>query len=269
MAMAWIGKVAGALIGFAIWRWPGAILGAILGHQFDRGMAGRGAGRPGGRRRRSTPAERQQLFFETTFIVMGHLAKSDGRVSEVEIAAARDVMQRMQLGEADTRLAMDLFNRGKRPDFPVDDQVARFRRHCGSEPQLVYLFLEIQVDLALASGSVTPGQRELLARIADALGVGRIDLLRIEALLRARRRGAPAGAQAGDSGLERAYATLGVEAAASDAEVKTAYRRLMNEHHPDKAAARGLPESMRRLAEERTQEIRAAWELVRERRGLR
>ena len=57
--------------------------------------------------------------------------------------------------------------------------------------------------------------------------------------------------------------------AATDAEVKTAYRRLMNQHHPDKQAARGLPESMLEAAKERTHEIRAAYELIREQRGMK
>lgn len=269
--MQWVGKIVGAVLGYAAYRIVGALVGAVLGHQFDRGLAGTAAARGAGRRReRATPAERQRLFFETTFIVMGHVAKVDGRVSEVEIAAARGVMQRMRLDEAETRLAIDLFNQGKRPDCPVDEHVARLRRHCAGEPQLLLMFLEIQVDLALANGAVTPAQRELLARIAGQLGVGRMDLLRLEALLRARRHYGPGEAPAGGAAsLDKAYDTLGVTAAASDAEVKQAYRRLMNEHHPDKQAARGLPESMRALAEERTREILAAWETVRDHRGLR
>lgn len=268
--MQWVGKIVGAALGYAAYRLVGAAIGVVLGHQFDRGLAGQGARAGAGRRQRSTPEERQRLFFETTFLVMGHLAKVDGRVSEVEITAARAVMQRLGLDEAESRLAIDLFNRGKRPDFPVDEQVARLRRHCGGEPQLILVFLEIQVDLALASGAVTPAQRELLARIAGQLGVGRMDLLRLEALLRARRRFGPGAAPAsGAADLGQAYETLGVAASASDAEVKRAYRRLMNEHHPDKQAARGLPESMRALAEERTREIRSAWEAIRDHRGLR
>ena len=72
------------------------------------------------------------------------------------------------------------------------------------------------------------------------------------------------GAQAGSSGpsLEDAYTTLGVPPNAPDDEVKRAYRRLMSRHHPDKLAAKGLPEEMMRTATERTQQIKAAWETV-------
>ncbi|GMW07045.1 MAG: co-chaperone DjlA [Gammaproteobacteria bacterium] len=268
--MAWIGKIAGGLLGYAVTRnIVGVVVGVILGHQFDRGLS---AGRNGSRRRaRQAPSvDRQRLFFETTFLVMGHLAKVDGRVSEAEIGAARGVMRRMRLGEHEMRLAIDLFNTGKKPDFPVDEQVHRLQQRCGNHPELLRLFLEIQVDLALEKGAITPAERVLLGRIATALGVSRIGLAHIEALLRTRRGfGADAATQAPEDTLDNAYHVLGVPSTASDREVKTAYRRLMNEHHPDKQMARGLPDSMLELAEERTREIRAAYEKIRERRGFR
>lgn len=272
--MAWIGKLAGGLLGYLVARVPGAIVGVILGHQFDRGLRLRP-------RVVGTAADRQRVFFESTFIVMGHLAKVDGRVSEAEIGAARGVMQRMRLDERQRQLAIQLFNTGKQQDFPVDGQVARLREYCGSEPQLLQLFLEIQVDVALATGEISAPERVLLGRIAAGLGFGALALAQIETLLRLRR-GQPGGQGFGQGysqgqcreppradSLAKAYQVLGVPASASDRDVKTAYRRLMNQHHPDKQAARGLPDSMRAIAEERTREIRAAYDAVREHRGFR
>jgi DnaJ like chaperone protein len=66
-----------------------------------------------------------------------------------------------------------------------------------------------------------------------------------------------------------AYEVLGVSRTASDSEVTKAYRRLMNQNHPDKLVARGLPESMMKLAEEKTRQIRAAYELLRTARGMK
>ncbi|MBD3669355.1 MAG: DnaJ domain-containing protein [Gammaproteobacteria bacterium] len=51
-----------------------------------------------------------------------------------------------------------------------------------------------------------------------------------------------------------------------DFEVKKAYRRQMNQHHPDKLVSRGMPEEMVNLATEKTQEIKAAYELIMEER---
>ena len=75
--------------------------------------------------------------------------------------------------------------------------------------------------------------------------------------------------QPGKRRWSEAYGVLGVAPTASDRDVKTAYRRLMNQHHPDKQAARGLPDSMMEIAKERTSEIRAAYEVVKSHRGFR
>ena len=67
--------------------------------------------------------------------------------------------------------------------------------------------------------------------------------------------------------LADAYKIIGVDASASDAEVKKAYRRLMSEHHPDRLAAKGLPESMRAVAEQKTSEITRAYDLIKQARA--
>jgi DnaJ like chaperone protein len=69
--------------------------------------------------------------------------------------------------------------------------------------------------------------------------------------------------------VAEAYNVLGLTSSATDAEVTKAYRRLMNQNHPDKLVARGLPESMIKVAEEKTRQILAAYEVLREARNMR
>ena len=64
------------------------------------------------------------------------------------------------------------------------------------------------------------------------------------------------------------YEILGVERAADADEVKRAYRKLISANHPDKLAAKGLPESMRPVAEERSRELNKAYDLIKESRGM-
>lgn len=267
--MNWYGKIAGGVLGLIVTGGNpiGAAVGAFIGHQFDRGLATGGGAAAG----RFGPAERQRVFFETTFRVMGALAKADGRVSEQEIQAARGVMHQMQLRPEDVRRAIDLFTEGKQPGADLDGQVQRFREVCGDQPQLVRAFLEVQFEIVLAKGSVTPAERAMLWRVAAGLGVGRVELAQLEAVLLARRhfrqdrpRQEPTG-----TALADAYRALGVEPDATDKEIKTAYRRLMSQHHPDKLVAKGLPESMLEVAKERTREINAAYDLIKERRGIK
>jgi DnaJ like chaperone protein len=69
--------------------------------------------------------------------------------------------------------------------------------------------------------------------------------------------------------LSQAYAILGVGHTATDADVKKAYRRLMNQHHPDKLIAKGLPEEMIRIATEKTQQIKTAYEQIKSERNMK
>ena len=90
-----IGKLLGAIFGALMWGLIGSLFGLWIGHLFDRALS------------KSqfafvfeTVRDRnqiQQQFFETVFLLMGHMAKADGRVSEDEIQAARNVMQQMRL----------------------------------------------------------------------------------------------------------------------------------------------------------------------------
>jgi DnaJ like chaperone protein len=68
--------------------------------------------------------------------------------------------------------------------------------------------------------------------------------------------------------MNDAYAILGVNKSASEAEIKTAYRRLMSQHHPDKLVSKGLPDEMIKIATEKTQEIRKAYDLIKSKKAI-
>jgi len=275
--MNWTGKLIGGALGFVVsgGNIIGAALGAFVGHQFDRGLSLGDRSGPQVGVGRFSAAERQTAFFEATFLVMGYVAKADGRVTEDEIRAARGVMHRLHLRPEAVRRAIDLFSEGKQPHADIESQVLRLRQTCSRQPELIQAFLEIQLEIALSQDNISIEERSVLWRIADILGVGRVALAQLEAVLRAQRSFGQGGGfnQAGrpsrGADLAAAYQALGIESAATDKEVKTAYRRLMNQHHPDKLVAKGLPDSMMEVAKERTREIRTAYEVIKEHRGIK
>jgi DnaJ like chaperone protein len=261
--MGWTGKLFGGFLGTLMGGPVGAAIGVALGHQFDRGL---------GESRAVPSGDVGVRFFETTFSVMGCVAKSDGRVSEADIEAARRIMQHMRLAEPQVQEAIRHFTTGKQAEFDLDRTVAELARSLGRRNDLRRVFMEIQVQAALDSG-LPAAARSTLWRVASGLGLSRVDMAQIEALLRVRQTGArhrpPPRPWAKRRELEEAYRVLGAGPESSDAELKKAYRRLMSAHHPDKLRARGMPESMLPVAEEKTQEIRAAWDKVKAARGLR
>jgi DnaJ like chaperone protein len=273
--MKWAGKVVGAALGLATGLGPvGAAIGLIIGHAYDERMAaGDGAGPAG------DPAAVRAAFFRNAFRVMGFVAKSDGRVSEREIAAAREIFRQFRLDEAQTRQAIGFFTEGKSPGFDLEATLAELSRACGQRHDLLRVFVEVQLRAALLGNDMAGGTRALLGRIAQRLGVSGLEFAHLEALLRLQGYGArPAGAGWGggapppprrEESLAAAYEVLEVGAQASDAEVKRAYRRLMSQNHPDKLVSRGLPESMMEMAKQKTQTIQRAYERVRLARGMR
>jgi DnaJ like chaperone protein len=204
---------------------------------------------------------------------MGYLAKADGRVSELEISAARAVMGELRLNAAQVQEAIACFTAGKLPGFDLGAELTGLARACRGRSDLARVFLEIQVRAALAGNNLEGPVRPLMGRIAAALGISGLECAHIEAVLRIQRgafraAGAGAGPVRG-RGLEEAYSVLETSAAASDEEVIKAYRRQLHRHHPDKLKANGLPDSMLAHAKQRTQQIIEAYELIRERRGMR
>jgi len=269
--MGWYGKVIGALLGAIVGRGLlGAIVGMLIGHQFDRRPSGSGSGAAGGIA--GSSAELRQAFFEATFQAMGRVAKADGRVTEREIDAAREAMRRFSLNEADRRRAIELFNAGKRLDFPLGDTLRRFRGLAAGQPDLCRLFVQIQLEAALQGNDLNAASRAALQRICAALGVSTAEFASMEAMLRmrggAQRPGGGGPPRNAGSQLADAYQVLGVAAQTGDAEVTLAYRRLMSQNHPDKLVAQGLPESMIAVAHERTQRILEAYETVKNHRGM-
>jgi DnaJ like chaperone protein len=254
--MSWNGVFFGALIGLLLTRsaW-GAAVGALIGYMLDAGAGGRVA-TPNG----STSISSE--FFRTTFEIMGYVAKSDGRVSEAEIDAARRLMRELNLGAADVGAAIACFRMGKSAGYDAELSIERLRESCGLRYDLLRAFVDLQLRAALAGNGISPPVRKVLTGIAERLGLSAFEFANMEALLRAARTGSKS------DGLAQCYAELEVDANISDQELVKAYRRQMSRHHPDKLVANGLPESMAQMAKEKTQRIQEAYEGIRAARGM-
>jgi DnaJ like chaperone protein len=267
----WNGKIIGAAVGFMTLGPIGAALGALVGHQFD--SAGSVPPTPGP----ESAARVQELLFPAMFRVMGHVAKSDGRISEREIAAARSMMAALRLSPAQLQAAIGYFGEGKEASFSLETTLGELRPLLRLFPQVAQFFLEIQLQAALAGNDLAPQPRVRLQRAGQLLGLNPGDFNRLETMMRWRMGGARGTGGAGSAGsaadaaerLHQAYAVLEVAPTVNDEALTKAYRRQMSRHHPDKLQAQGLPETVLERAKERTQQIQAAWELLRVERGMR
>ncbi len=260
------GKVIGALIGLLFAGPVGMALGFITGHLFDLGyfqtifQAAQG----------NIHTQSQQIFFNNTFKIMGYVAKSDGRVSEKEIQMARSIMSKMGLNEALKQQAMHFFSEGKEPYFDVDHALFELRQVCQIQPALLQIFLDIQLQMASADANLSAAKKATLEHICSELGIAGYSFNQYENQYQRQYRGQQQRphAQSDTLSLSDAYQILGIAQHATPEEIKTAYRRLMSQNHPDKLIAKGLPPEMIKVATQKTQRIKQAYELIKKGRGL-
>lgn len=261
--MHWQGKAFGGLIGLVAGGPLGAVIGVLLGVLVDVELSSKEL-----QRAPRASAKVQEAFFRATFQTLGHIAKADGRVTEQEIDAARAMMSELALAERELQAAMELYREGKDRHFPLDSTLAHLFDLCRDRSDLCRMFVQIQLQTAVDGGSLNEAGRAVLARVCALLDVSSYEVIQMEALLR-MQRGASQPRSAPVDRVGEAHEVLGIARTASDTEVRNAYRRLMSHNHPDKLVAKGLPESMMSLAQEKTRQIRAAYEVIREARGMK
>lgn len=257
------GKILGALFGLALLRLPGLFIGLILGHWFDMKM---GANLARFRGIFHESDEQQGLFMYTTFATMGHIAKATGVVTPAHIRQARHFMQQLGLTEAQQQEAQAAFRDGKASNFPLLAQLQAFYQYYGSQSDVIHYFIEIQLGIANAEGEMSHEQFVLLQQVAQQLSVSRLQLEQLLSAYRAQRRFNQRDSKRhAANAVQDAYKVLGVSSDCSEKELKRAYRKLMAQHHPDKLMAKGVPAAMLDVAKKRTQEIQAAYELLKNR----
>ena len=232
---------------------------------------------------------------------MGYVARGAGRVNENHIEKASQIMNVMSLNPQMRKIAIEAFNSGKSDDFNLNDTISEIKSLIGNNFSFVNFILEIQVQLALSDGVLEDEEYHRLMDIAVKLGASRESM---EQYIRSRynemhfeqqfndyfrsryERGSSgydnSGSErsyeyndsySGSSGsssskLEAAYQILGVEASASDDEVKKAHKRLMLKYHPDRLASQGLTPEMIKLYTEKAKDIQAAFDLIKKERGM-
>ena len=190
---------------------------------------------------------RRRIAFTIAVIALGaKMARADGDVTDLEIAAFRQVFQVPAGEEEHVRLVFDL---ARRSTHGFDSYARQVGHMFAADRAVLEDLLGGLFHIALADGPLHPAEDEYLAAVAEQFGFAMADYRRLRAVFTGEHETDP-------------YQVLGVVPGAAHDDIRAAYHRLVRDTHPDLMLGRGLPPECIRLATARMARINAAYDLV-------
>ena len=193
--------------------------------------------------------EEKRDFNVTLLVLSAAVMKADGNVKRSELDyVKRFFLQNFGQERAENYVKMLREILEKEYNlYEISQQVGRYMDYSSRLQLLHYLF-----GIADADGRVSPEELSVINTISDYMGITNSDFQSVKAMFIKE--------------TDSAYKILGVDANASDEEVKKAYREMAKKNHPDLVS--NLGEEVREAAEKKFQEINAAYESIKKQRGI-
>ena len=258
--MRWRGILIGGALGFAAAGPFGAVLGALIGGALDDGPRPaqrdqlRGAGAES-----FSKTDRSFLFVLNLVGLMTVVARADGSLDNREVRAMRLFFEGLGFHGEDLNTIRQLMKEAVSADLNLLSICIEYERISTYEERL--LMLRALYLVAAADGVLHQAERSVIDRVVRHMGIGPADHRSIRSEFERTRRPQTRG-----TGSSEAYAALGISSAASDEEVKTAYRNMARKYHPDRV--NHLGEEFVKMATEKFQAIHHAYTAIRKERGL-
>ena len=236
----------GAIIGYFLFRFPGAILGFFVGSLID-GMSGRGASmfKDFGRAQVSPQDFELHLISLCSIII-----KADGKVSQQELDYVRQYFL-STYGKEKANAIFRTFNE------VIKKREVSAQRICSYLNQRTRYEVRLQLihflfGIAGADGVVSPAEVAKLRELAGYLRCSARDFESIKAMF--------------FESADTAYTILEIERTATDEEVKKDYRTMAKKYHPDRVNSKD--EAIKKGAEEKFKQVQKAYEQIQKERGI-
>jgi len=212
-------------------------------------------------------AHRESVFLSTVFVLMGKIAKADGRVSEQEIAHIEQMFQKLGMTAEHRQHSIALFKKGSTADFDIKPALQEFMSVCGHTASLRQMLLVYLIVMAFSDDRLDAAEEAMLKDIALHLGYSQEMFQQLMTMVINQTHFASGHTTSANS-LGDAYKALGMSKENSDPEIKRAYRKLMSQYHPDKLMGQGMPEDMIAVATAQAQEVQIAYDLIKKSRNM-
>ncbi|WP_417452124.1 TerB family tellurite resistance protein [Kordiimonas sp.] len=236
------GKIIGGTAGLAIGGPIGALIGLAAGAAVDAGVEAN---------QRPSDATRHVTFTIGVIALAAKMAKADGRVTREEVEAFKQVFR---VPPEEMHNVGRVFDMARQHTAGFDAYARQIADLIGSNRAVLNDLLEALFFIAQADGEVHPNELNYIRAVAQIFGYSKDEI----AELVHRHVGADPSCP---------YGVLGVKPSVSDAELKSHYRKLVRETHPDRLIAEGVPNDFIAVATRRVAEINVAYDQIMSERG--
>jgi DnaJ like chaperone protein len=255
-SMGWFGKLTFGSLGMLLGGPLGAIAGAALGHalidkrdDFARPSAG-AIPEPGFRYVEKT----QAAFFISLFSILGKLSKIDGVITRDEIAVVQDFINRLPIDGAQKQFARQVFREAKNSPYRIDDFAIQFYQIVKNQPALLLSYFELLFRVVAADGTLHSAEEAALKRVKEIFNISDTQYENIKAGY--------------FNDLDKYYKILNCTPESTNEEIKSNYKKLVKEFHPDVIVSKGLPQEFIEFASKRFREIQESYEKIRRERNF-
>ncbi len=279
--MGFWGKTLGIGFGFMLGGPLGALFGGAIGHMYDKETNRFSSGGAGYRcshcgktvrptadghcpscgmafttqQRPQTNHDMQFVFYVSLASLAAKMAKADGVVTEDEVRAFDDFVRTgLNVSTEERKIIANLFNEAKNSPEEGAAFARQFKDLAGYQRELLHTMVHLLFRIAMADGKYHPAEERFINQVSNIFGLSPNEFEQIKALFIKKTDGA--------------YKILGVPPKAANREVKSAYKKLVTEYHPDKLIAKGLPEDFIKIANEKMTEINGAYDQICKERGI-
>ncbi len=198
-------------------------------------------------------SQRRQVTFTIAVIALGaKMAKADGIVSTEEIDAFKEIFK---VPASEMANVARIFNMAKQDVAGFESYATQIANILKDDRQLLEDVLHGLFYIATADNVFHPGEETFLKEVARRFAFFEHEYRQVRARFLPEDKRDP-------------YIVLGVERTIDDGELKSHYRKLVVENHPDKAIARGMPPEFVQIATTKLASINEAYEAIRKERSL-
>lgn len=254
--MGWFGKLTFGSLGLFLGGPLGAIAGAALGHHLIDKKQGISDGLYGARQepRLEYVEQAQAAYFVSLFSILGKIAKIDGVVTRDEIAVVQKFIKELQIPETEKQFAKQIFNEAKDSKYSLEDFADQLYQATGNHSNILLSFVDLLFRVVVADGTFHPAEESALKSITRIFGISDEQYKNLKA--------------AYFNNLDKYYRILNCNPESSNEEIKSNYKNLAKDFHPDTIVSKGLPAEFTDFASKRFREIQDAYEKIRKERNF-